>query len=114
MKAKRRLSKAPPPPAPSAGKGRLKGRHWVALWLLFFLLVALTVVRRQSAALEATRELQQLRRTRGALEVSRSGLVGDIDRARSRAVLVPLVQDKLGLRLPQDSEITILQDPRPR
>jgi hypothetical protein len=86
----------------------------VALWLLAFLLVALAVVRRQGAALEATRELQQLHRTRSALEVSRSGLVGDIDRAKSRAVLVPLVQQKLGLRLPQDSEITILQDPRPR
>ena len=100
-------------PAPRSG-GRLRGRHWVALWLLAFLLMALTVVRRQSAALEASRELQQLRRTRGALEVSRSALVGEIYRAKSRAVLVPLAQQKLGLRLPQDSEITILQDPRPR
>ncbi len=114
MRAKRRLSKAPAPPPASGGKARFRGRHWVALWLLAFLLVALAVVRRQSAALEATRELQQLHRTRSALEVSRSGLVGEIDRARSRAVLVPLAQQKLGLRLPQDSEITILQDPRPR
>ncbi len=86
----------------------------MALGLLAFLLAALAVIRRQSAALEATRELLQLHRTRSALEVSKSSLVGDIDRARSRAVLVPLAQQKLGLRLPQDSEITILQNPRPR
>jgi preprotein translocase subunit YajC len=114
MRAKRRPSTVTPPAPRSGGRARLKGRHWVALWLLAFLLMALAVIRRQSAALEATRELQQLRRTRGALEVSRSGLVGEIDRARSRAVLVPLAEQKLGLRLPQDSEITILQDPGPR
>jgi len=114
VRAKRRLSKAPSPAAEGGGKARLKGRHWVALWLLAFLLTALVVVRRQSAALEASRELQQLHRTRSALEVSRSGLIGEIDRAKSRAVLVPLAQRKLGLRLPQDSEITILQEPRPR
>ncbi len=108
------MSKAPARPPASGGKTRFKGRHWVALGLLVFLLSALAVIRRQSAALEATRELQQLHRTRSALEVSKSGLVGDIDRAKSRAVLVPLAQQKLGLRLPQDSEITILQDPRPR
>ena len=112
MKQRKRPESAPR--APGGGRLRLKGRHWVALWLLAFLLVALTVVRRQNAALETTRELQQLRKTRAALEVSRSALVGDIHRARSRGVLVPLAQQKLGLRLPQDSEITILQDPRPR
>jgi hypothetical protein len=98
----------------AAGRVRLKGRHLVALWLLAFLLVSLAVIKRQSAALETSRDLQQLRRTRGALEVSRSALVDDIHRSRSRAVLVPLAQQKLGLRLPQDSEITILQEPRPR
>jgi len=120
VKKKRRK----PTPVPkggdaSAGAGRstglrLKGRHWVALWLLAFLGVALAVVRRQTASLEATRELQQLRKTRAALESSRAELLGDIHRAQSRGVLVPLAQQKLGLRLPQDSEITILQDPRPR
>ena len=113
MSAKRRTRPEAPPRA-TGGRRRLKGRHWVALWLLAFLLVALAVVRRQNAALETTRELQQLRKTRGALEVSRSALVGETHRARSRGVLVPLAQQKLGLRLPQDSEITILQDPRPR
>ena len=69
---------------------------------------------RQSAALATSRELQQLQKTRGALEVTKSGVIADIHRDKSRAVLVPLVERRLGLRLPQDSEITILQDPRPR
>ena len=95
----------------SAGPA-VKGRHWVIFWLACFLGVALTVIWRQSAALETSRELQQLRRTRGALDVSKSATVGEINRAKSRGVLVPLAQQKLGLRLPQDSEIIILQDHR--
>jgi hypothetical protein len=96
------------------GRGGLKGRHWVTLWLGAFLAVALIVVWRQSAALATSRDLQQIRKTRGALETSKSALIADIHRARSRGVLVPLAEQKLGLRLPQDSEITILQNPRPR
>ncbi len=95
-------------------KNSVKGRHWVMLWLGLFLGVALLVVWRQSAALATSRELQQLQKTRGALEVTKSGVIADIHRDKSRAVLVPLVERRLGLRLPQDSEITILQDPRPR
>jgi cell division protein FtsL len=94
-----------------AKAGRLRGRHWVALWLAVLLLTALAVVWRQGTALASARELQSLEKVRGALDVQRSSLVGDIHRARSRAVLVPLAERRLGLRLPQDSEITILQDP---
>ena len=90
----------------------LKGRHWVAIWLAGFLAVGLMVVWRQSAALQTSREVQALEQTRGALETSKSALIGEISRARSRAVLVPLAESRLGLRLPQDSEITILQEPR--
>jgi hypothetical protein len=86
----------------------------VALWLGAFLAAALVVVWRQSAALAAAREIEALAQTRGALEVQRSALVGAVARARSRAVLVPLAEQRLGLRLPQDSEITIVQDPSAR
>lgn len=92
----------------------LKGRHWVAIWLAGFLVVALLVVRRQSAAIGLARDLDSLRASRAALEVSHAALASGIQRARSRAVLVPLAQRRLGLRLPQDSEITILQDPERR
>lgn len=92
----------------------LKGRHWLALWLTGFLVVAWIVVWRQTAARAAADELRVLAVARGALEVSRATAAGEILKAKSRAVLVPLAERRLGLRLPQDSEIIILQDPRHR
>jgi translation initiation factor 6 (eIF-6) len=91
---------------------QLKGRHWVAIVLGVFLSVALIVVWRQSEAQRTFRNLEALRKTRSTLEVQKSTAIGDISRARSRSVLVPLAEEKLGLRLPQDSEITILKDLR--
>ena len=93
---------------------KLKGRHWVALWLAGFLAVAAAVVWRQTEALATANELKTLEGTRGALETTRSGASAAVRRARGRAVLVPLAEGRLGLRLPQDSEIVILQGPRPR
>jgi len=90
----------------------LKGRHWVAIILAAFLAVALTVVWRQGAALQLARDLQALHKTRSTLDVQKSTALSEISRAQSRAVLVPLAEHKLGLRLPQDSEITILKDLR--
>lgn len=107
------MKKKRPRAGANGGNGRefrLKGRHWVAIGLGSFLTVALLVTWRQSTALRVARELQALQRARGTLEVSKSSSMGEIHRARSRAVLVPLAEQKLGLRLPQDSEITILQD----
>lgn len=90
---------------------RLRGRHWTVIVLAAFLAVTLVVIRRQTAALEESRRLDGLRTTRAALEVQRSALRARIQRAGSRAVLVPLAERRLGLRLPQDSEIIILQGP---
>ena len=95
-----------------APQPRLKGRHWIAIVLGAFLLVTLIVIWRQTAALAAARHLQALQKARAALEVQRSALRGQVQRAGSRAVLVPLAERRLGLRLPQDSEITILKDLR--
>ncbi len=102
-----------PRTAPRAPPSRVRGRHWVALVLAGFLVVSLIVVRRQSAAVAAARQLADLERERGALEVQRAALLGAIQHGRSRSVMVP-VGRRLGLRLPDDSEITILQEPVPR
>lgn len=91
-----------------------KGRHWMGLWLLGFLVVAVSVVRRQSAARELALSLRELETRRAALEVTRAGVLGEIQTAQSRGVLVPLVRGLYGLRLPEDSEIVILQEPRLR
>jgi cell division protein FtsB len=92
----------------------LRGRHWVAIWLAGFLAMAALVVWRQTDALAAARQLKALQTTRAALEATRAATNAAIRHARSRAVLVPLARSRLGLRLPQDSEIVILQDPRAR
>jgi hypothetical protein len=93
---------------------KLKGRHWVAIWLAGFLATAGFVVWRQTEALATARQLKTLQSARGALEATRADAIGEIRHARSRGVLVPLAQARLGLRLPQDTEIIILQDPRAR
>jgi len=93
---------------------KLRGRHWVALWLAGFLVMAALVVWRQTAALATARQLKALQTVRQALEVTRASEAARVRRAGSRDVLVPLAQSRLGLRLPQDTEIVILQDPRAR
>jgi hypothetical protein len=93
---------------------KLRGRHWVAIWLASFLVMAAWVVWRQTEALATVRQLKALQSVRGALEAAAADDVGAIRHARSRAVLVPLARSRLGLRLPLDSEIIILQDPRAR
>ena len=92
----------------------LRGRHWVAVWLAGFLAVAAAVVWRQTEALAAARALRSLQTARGALETSRAAAAAAVRRAQSRAVLVPLAESRLGLRLPNDTEIVILQRPRGR
>lgn len=99
-------------------KPRLKGRHWLAVWLLVFLgAAAMIVIRQRGAILTATR-LGELRERRQALEASRAELVRAISRATSRDVLVPRME-RIGLHLPSDTENVPLRvdsaarDPRP-
>jgi hypothetical protein len=84
----------------------------VAVWLLAFLAASSTVVWRQTAARRAARELRSLETARGALETGRAARGAAIRHAQSRAVLIPLAERRLRMRLPHDSEIVILLDPR--
>lgn len=89
----------------------LRGRHWVAVWLLAFLAVAWVLIARQTAGLRAARALVEARADRAELEGRRAELERRIRTARSRAVLLPLARQRLGLRLPSDSEIVLLPVP---
>jgi len=89
---------------------RLKGRHWLAVWLIAFLAVAWIVIARFNSSLAMARELSELRTRRANLEGHRADLERRIRAAESRAVLVPRAQ-RLGLRLPSDSEIILLPLP---
>ncbi|MBI1967108.1 MAG: hypothetical protein HYS40_03885 [Gemmatimonadetes bacterium] len=88
----------------------LKGRHWIATWLLLVLTALWAVVARQTSALSAARELTEFRAGRATLEGRRADLERRIRVATSRAVLVPRAQ-RLGLRAPADSEIVLLPVP---
>lgn len=89
---------------------RAKGRHWLALWLVFLLAVLAWVVARQTSSLALARQLATVRTERSAAEAERAQLLQRIREAESRAVLVPRAEH-LGLRLPADSEIVILRVP---
>lgn len=91
---------------------RLRGRHWVLLWLLVFLAGALVIVGRQTSAFGTARRLRDLREERGSLEARRAELERRIRLASSRQVLVPVAQS-LGLHEPADSEFVLFPVPLP-
>src|SRR5207245_1038557 len=84
--------------------------HWLAVWLIAFLAVAWIVIARYNSSLAMARELSELRTRRANLEGHRADLERRMRAAESRAVLVPRAQ-RLGLRLPSDSEIILLPLP---
>jgi hypothetical protein len=90
---------------------RLKGRHWLMLWLVIFVCVLLAIATRQSAGFRTARRLGELREARTALEARRAELERQIRVASSRRVLVPLAERRLGLHEPSDSEFTLLPLP---
>ena len=87
---------------------RLKGRHWLMLWLAVFVCVLLAIATRQSSGFRTARRLGELREERMALEARRAELERQIRVASSRQVLVPLAERALGLHQPSDSEFTLL------
>jgi hypothetical protein len=90
---------------------RLKGRHWVLLWLLIFLGGALVVVARQTDAFRTARSLRDLREERSNLEARRAEVERRIRVASSRQVLVPIAKRALGLHEPADSEFVLFAVP---
>lgn len=87
-----------------------RGRHWFVLWLVFALAILAWVIARQTASVLLAAELRERRAERSAAEAERAALHQRIRTAESRAVLIPRAES-LGLRLPADSEIIILQMP---
>ncbi len=85
----------------------LRGRHYVLFWLLVFLVVAGGVAMRQAVSVDLAKRLRVLREESTTLEARRADLERRIRAARSRGVLIPEAE-RLGLRLPADSQITVL------
>ena len=89
---------------------QLRGRHWILLWLLAFLLVAGTVIGRQTRSYALAAELARMRERRATLEAQRSALEREIETASSRAV-IGRKAEALGLRAPTDDEYRLMELP---
>jgi len=90
---------------------RLKGRHWLMLWLIIFLGVLVAITTRQTAGFRTARRVRDLREQRMALEAQRGDLERRIRAGSSRQVLVPIVQRALDLHEPADSEFVLFAVP---
>ena len=88
----------------------LKGRHWVLLWLVLFLVAAAAVISRQTRAYELAARLGELRTRRGELEAQAAELTKSIRAAQGRSILGPRAR-ALGLRSAVDTELTIFAAP---
>jgi cell division protein FtsL len=90
---------------------KLRGRGIVALALLGFVLVATGVIWRRSVGVEQAREIQQLEQQHADLVARRAALEAEIRDATSRARLARIAEQRLGMRVPSDSQVITL--PRP-
>jgi len=85
----------------------------VAVWLVLTLGTLWLVTARQTSAFVAARALADARAERAQLEGRKADFERRIRAAQGRAVLLPRAQQRLGLRLPADSEIILLPAPAP-
>ncbi|MBV6521490.1 MAG: hypothetical protein MNPFHGCM_01628 [Gemmatimonadaceae bacterium] len=89
-----------------ASRGRL-----IATTLLIFLVVATSVVWRRTRGMAAARSLQTLASSRAELESRRLQLESDIVTLASRGKLGVRVESRLGLHVPNDSQVILLPLP---
>lgn len=95
------------PRSASSANPKFRGRFWVILWLTVFLLAAVAMQWRQTAAIATARRMGELREERLALEAEQAALERQIRLATSRKVLGARAE-ALGLHFPEDSEFIYL------
>ena len=88
---------------------RRRGRSVVALTLFGFVLVATSVIWRRTFGFSQSRMVQQLERRRSDLRAQRAQLQREIRDASSRDRLTPVVEQRLHLRMPSDSQVIVIE-----
>lgn len=83
----------------------------VAGWTLVLLASLSMVTWRQTQGLALERELRELESERAIVEAEAVGLVRRMEELRSRARVVRVARDRLGMHLPGDDEIVFLPAP---
>jgi len=86
-----------------------RGRTTVALFLLGFLIITVGVIARRSWGRALQRDLTSIELTRTQLSGEVIKLESEIRSASSRNRLAPLVESKLGMRVPSDTQVIDLQ-----
>jgi cell division protein FtsL len=84
----------------------------VALVLVGFLVVTTAVIWRRSVGIAHARELRVLDARRVQLESERAALQGAIRQAASRARIGAVAEERLGMRIPADTQVIILSRPQ--
>ncbi len=97
-------------PTRKSSKKSGRGRQ-LALVLIGFLVVTTGVIWRRSYGIARSRELTELDKRRVQLEARRAQLESEIRDLSSRARLAPIVEQRLQMHVPADSQVVIL--PRP-
>lgn len=92
---------------------RRRGRSVVAIAMVGFVLVASAVILRRSYGITQGRELSDLERRRVQLLSQKAQLESDIRLLASRARLQPVAEQRLGMRVPDDSEVVLIPRSRP-
>ena len=102
--------------APARARGARTSRLGVvATILVCFVLVASAVVWRRSLGVRQGREIQAMERQRIELTSRRAKLVGEVRVASMWSRLAPVVERRLDMRIPSDSQVVYLRRPgRPR
>jgi cell division protein FtsL len=91
-----------------------RGRAIVAVALMAFVLMAAAVVWRRSYGIARTRELQVLESRRRQLVAERASLQSAVRLAASRARIGDAAEQRLGMRVPSDTQVVILTRPDAR
>lgn len=97
--------------SPFASKHSLRGRTLVVIALAGFVLVATSVIWRRSYGIAQARAIRQLGTRRTQLEAEKATLEAAVRDAASRVRLGPIVESRLDMHVPSDSQVIIL--PRP-
>lgn len=96
--------------ARAASGSPARGRRFLAVLLGIFVL-AMGVIARRTLGISQARTLRQLEERRDAADAARVRLEAEIRDASSRARLGPIVEQRLHMYVPADSQVIIL--PRP-
>jgi membrane protein implicated in regulation of membrane protease activity len=94
------------------GRVALRGRTLVGLVLAAFVLVALAIVWRRTIGISEAERVAALDDRRVALEGERARLESEIRDASAIGTLGATVEQRLGMHIPTDKQVVILQRTR--